>query len=132
MRPAIDPLHQRHFRIATVAIHHVGVPRVRTAYKSEIYTPFVMSKKAAKKGFNPGYSSSIVDTESKQRYAYKLRLISGYDPYELPGEEWQDNIEMWPAITFVHVCMYLILNPSPSTTDVIIMTATTNGFISVA
>ena len=76
-----------------------------------------MSKKAAKKGFNPGYSSTIVDTESKQRYAYKLRLISGYDPYELPGEEWQDNIEMWPAITFVHVCMYLILNPSPYTTD---------------
>ena len=24
---------------------------------------------------------------------------------------------MWPAITFVHVCMYLILNPSPYTTD---------------
>ena len=69
-----------------VALHHVGVPRVRTAYKSGIYMPFVMSKKAAKKGFNPGYSSTIVDAESKQRYAYKLRLISGYDPYELPGE----------------------------------------------
>ena len=113
----IDPFHQHHFRIAVVAIHHVGVPHVRTAYKSGIYTPFVMSKKAAKKGFNPGYASTIVDAQSKQRYAYKLRLISSYDPYELPGEEWQDNIEMWPAITFVHMCMYLILNPSPYSTD---------------
>ena len=100
-----------------VAIHHVGEPRVRTAYIYGICAWFVMSKKAAKKGFNPGYASTIADVESKQRYAYKLWLISGHDPYELPGEEWQDNIEMWPAITFVHVCMYLIVYPSPYTKD---------------
>ena len=27
------------------------------------------------------------------------------------------DIDMWPAITYVHVCMYLILYPSPYTND---------------
>ena len=44
-------------------------------------------------------------------------MLSGCDPYELPREEWQDNIDIWPAITYVHVCMYLILCPSPYTND---------------
>ena len=41
------------------------------------------SKRAAQ-GFNSGYVSTIVDVESKQRYADKLNMISGCDPYELP------------------------------------------------
>ena len=44
-------------------------------------------------------------------------LISGHDPYEIPKEEWQDNMDTWPAITYGHVCMYLILYPSPYTKD---------------
>lgn len=70
-----------------------------------------------KNGFIPRYASTIEDAESEQRYADKLRLISVHDPYELPGEEWQDNIDMLPAISYVHVCMYLILYPRPCSKD---------------
>ena len=77
-----------------------------------------MTTKSEQKGFLPGYASTIVDSECKQRYADKLMLISGHDPYEIPKEEWQDiNVDMWPAISYVHVCMYLILYPSPYTKD---------------
>ena len=113
LKTFIDPLQLRHFRIVTVAIRHVGVP----AYALAIIHSARMAKETAQKGFIPGYASTIADAECKQRYAEKLKLINGHDPYELPREEWKDNIDMWPAITYVHVCMYLILYPSPYTND---------------
>ena len=58
-----------------------------------------------------------MDKESKRRYADKLRLVNGSDPYEVPKKDWNDNIDMWPGITYVHACMYLILNPSPYTKE---------------
>ena len=89
-----------------ITVRHVGEPTVDG-----------MASSKTQEGFNSGYSSSIVDKESKQRYADKLKIINGSDPCELPKKEWEDNIEMWPAITYVHVCMYLILYPSPYTQD---------------
>ena len=59
-----------------------------------------MARRVVNKGFIPGYASTIADVEPKKRYTGKLRLISDHDPYELPRNEWQDNIDMWPAITF--------------------------------
>ena len=47
-----------------------------------------------KEGLLLGYASTIVESECKQRYADKLMLISGHDPYEIPKKEWQDNIDM--------------------------------------
>ena len=91
--------------------------RVRNIARSYSLCASSMAKRTAQKGFIPGYASTIADAECKQRYAEKLNLINGHDPYELPREEWQDNIDMWPAITYVYVCMYLILYPSPYTKD---------------
>lgn len=71
----------------------------------------------AEKCFKPGYADTIQDANSKERYTEKLSLINGTDPYEVPRDEWEDNIDTWPAITYVHVCMYLILHPSPYTKD---------------
>ena len=34
--------------------------------------------------------------------------MDGIDPYD-----WQDDVDLWPAITQLQVCMYLILAPSP-------------------
>ena len=51
-----------------------------------------MASSKAKEGFNSGYSNSIADKESKQRYTDKLKIISGIDPCELPKNEWEDNI----------------------------------------
>jgi len=35
---------------------------------------------------------------------------------------WQDNVDMWPAITHVHVCMYLILSTYPYTKEDLLTT----------
>ena len=53
-----------------------------------------MSTRTEQRGFLRGYASTIVDTECKQRYAEKLMLINGHDPYEIRREEWEDNIDM--------------------------------------
>ena len=60
----------------------------------------------------PGYSSSIIDINGKKRYNSKIDVICGIDPYEIPENEWQDNIDLWPAVTHIHVGMYLLLTPS--------------------
>ena len=45
----------------------------------------------------------------------KLDLVNGIDHYEIPMIKWEDNIDLWPAIMHIHVCMYLILCLSPYT-----------------
>ena len=37
------------------------------------------------------------------------------DPYAIAKGEWLDSIDLWPAITHIHVCMYLMPPPSPYT-----------------
>ena len=32
-------------------------------------------------------------------------------------EEQEDNIDLWPSITYVYVCMFTILYPTPYTQD---------------
>ena len=76
-------------------------------------------------GLIPGYVSTVLsDEDSKKRYANKLELINGLDQYEIPKKEWQDDVELWPAVTHIHACIidyiiyacrYLILTPSPYT-----------------
>ena len=64
-------------------------------------------------GFLPGYSDTLLSDASKKRYSDKLNLMDGVDPYEVAKHEWKDDVDLWPAVTHVHVCMYLILTPSP-------------------
>ena len=40
-------------------------------------------------------------------------MIGGLDPYETVRTEWQDDVDMWPAVTSVHIGMYLLVTPSP-------------------
>uniref|UniRef100_A0A1X7VAN3 Uncharacterized protein n=1 Tax=Amphimedon queenslandica TaxID=400682 RepID=A0A1X7VAN3_AMPQE len=68
-------------------------------------------------GFLPGYSASITSEASKRRYNDKLKLLQGIDPYEVDKTDWEDDLDLWPAITHVHACMYLILTPSPYTAN---------------
>ena len=42
----------------------------------------------------------------------KLSIIGGFDPYE---SEWQDDVDLWPSTTYIHLGMYLLVNPSPHT-----------------
>ncbi len=65
--------------------------------------------------FLPGYRSEIANEECRQRYGSKLALINNKDPYEIPVQEYEDDIDLWPATTYIHVGMYLVFNPSPYT-----------------
>ena len=42
-----------------------------------------------------------------------MNYVNGIDPYALAKEEWYDNVDLWPAVTQVHTCIYLLLTPSP-------------------
>ena len=66
-------------------------------------------------GFIPSYSLTLTSKASKRRYNEKLKLLDCIDPYEVDMKEWQDDLDLWPVITHVHACMYLILSPSPYT-----------------
>ena len=61
-------------------------------------------------GFLPGCVGTLLSDVSKKRYSDKL---DGIDPYKVAKNEWKDDVDLWPTITHVHVCMYLILTPSP-------------------
>ena len=61
-------------------------------------------------GFIPGYASSIANTKDKQQYAHKITIV-GSNPYKICKGEW-DNTDMWPSISYVHVCMHTFYNPN--------------------
>lgn len=69
------------------------------------------------KGFLPGYSRNILSPEGRERYFQKLKYINDVDPYEIPRNEWVDDLDTWPAITYIHVGMYLLFKESPYTQD---------------
>ena len=68
-----------------------------------------------RKRFILGYMTSIQDQDTKKWYLDKLGIIGGLDPYETVRSEWQDNVGQWPAVTNVHIGMYLLVTPSPYT-----------------
>lgn len=63
--------------------------------------------------FLPGYFATLTSDASRERYKNKLQFIDGIDPYEVVKDEWSDDLDLWPNISHVHACMYLILTPSP-------------------
>ena len=66
-------------------------------------------------GFLPGYLATLCSEARKERYREKLKLVNGMDPHEVEKRDWTDDLDLWPAVTHVHACMYLILTPSPYT-----------------
>ena len=67
------------------------------------------------KRFFPGYLTSIQDVDAKKRYLDKLSIIGGLDPYETDRSEWQDDVDLRPAVTSVYIGMYLLVTPSSYT-----------------
>ncbi len=62
-----------------------------------------------------GYFSSLRGADGKKRYLAKLSVINGFDPYESERKDWNDDVDLWPGITYVHLGMYLLATPSPYT-----------------
>ncbi len=47
--------------------------------------------------------------------------IGGVDPYEIPKNEWQDDVDLWHGITYINLGMYLLLTPfSPYTREYLV------------
>ena len=69
------------------------------------------------RGFLSGYFESLKQEECRERYAAKLNDINGQDPYEIPRNEWLDDFDSWPNVTYIHVGMYLLFSASPYTKD---------------
>ena len=70
-----------------------------------------------KQGMLKGYRAAISNMRCQERYDQKLTLISGEDPYELPQSAWIDDVDAWPAMTYIHIGMYLVYSPSPYTSE---------------
>ena len=47
----------------------------------------------------------------------KADLYKDADPSEIPRKEWTDDLDIWPAITYIHVGIYLLFKESPYTQD---------------
>ena len=91
----------------------LGTPYARTI-SSE--TVAMKPTSAAKKKLLLGdYFSSLRDKEEQRRYMEMVSVISGFDPYESERNEWQDDVDLWPSITYIHLGMSLLVNPSPYT-----------------
>ena len=84
---------------------------------------------AANRGLKAGYTDGMVDRDSKNRYMEKLKLINSQDPYELPKHTWQDDISLWPSITYVNVCLYLVLRKGPYTEEDMLNYKSLDSFI---
>lgn len=96
--------------VATVAIRHVGGQALHASVGNNSCSNVMNDASMA--ALLPGYRDSL-STESRKRYSDKIKLADGIDPYAVKKNEWQDDVDLWPGISHVRVCMYLILTPSP-------------------
>ena len=63
----------------------------------------------------PGYSarSRIMDSTSNERYEEKIKIMNGNDLlYKVHVCDWENNVELWPAMTHVHACMHVLSSHS--------------------
>ena len=74
-------------------------------------------KTSDKKAFLPEYCNNLSEEKSKERYLKKLQCIDGCDPYKVPRNEWQDDVNLWPNISYINLGMYLLFSPSPYTQE---------------
>ena len=61
--------------------------------------------------------ASLKQNDAKERYLNKIKEINGQDPYEIPKCEWEDDVESWPDVSYIHVGMYLLFSSSPYTKE---------------
>ena len=65
--------------------------------------------------FLAGYQATLADVRSKERPNEKLKLFGGKDLFEMPRDAWKDDVDLWPAVNYINVGMYLVFLPSPYT-----------------
>lgn len=76
-----------------------------------------MTPKRAKRGFLFGYFLGIESKEAKDRYLDKIKIMDNRDLFEISKDEWHDDVDFWPKVTYINVGMYLLFSSSPYTED---------------
>ena len=107
----IDQLRLRHFRLYP---HSYGCYQPCWFTKALITTHGKCDESSAE-ALQPWLRSFSAQQSFQGKIRRKISLLCGTDPYE--ETRWEDDIDEWPAVTYVHVCMYLIPYPSPYTRD---------------
>ena len=59
----------------------------------------------------PWYFLSLQNKDGRKRYMEKLMAIGDADPYKTPRNELQDDVDLWPSITYISQGMRLLLTP---------------------
>ena len=72
---------------------------------------------AHKKSSLPGYMSTVQCREARNRYSQTITIIDNCDLYEIVKNEWCDDVDLWPNVTYIDVGMYLLFSSSPCTTE---------------
>ncbi len=98
----------RNVLLRKLPVGHVGVPEV-----PEAAWPCTKNESDERRLLLEGYFSSL--GVQMGRYLAKLSVINGFDPYESERKDWNDDVDLWPGITYVHLGMYLLATPSPYT-----------------
>ena len=47
----------------------------------------------------------------------KIKDVNDHDPYEMPKNEWEDDVKTWPDVSYIHVGMYLLFSSCPYTKE---------------
>ena len=72
---------------------------------------------ATAKSLLPCYLTTVEDHSWKERYLEKLRILQGVDPYKISNSKWIDDVNLWPGVTYIHIGVYLLLDPSPFSSE---------------
>lgn len=52
--------------------------------------------------------------EDKATYDLKLGLLRGVDPYAIPTDQYSQDIDQWPDITYPDLVNYFVFSPNPT------------------
>ena len=87
-----------------------------------------MAVSSSGKSILPEYYSSLQYEKAKDRYMEKISCVGDRDLYEILRTKWSDSIELWPAITYIHIGMYLLLTPSPYSQEDLLKYKSLDGY----
>ena len=71
--------------MVALSVRHVGGYAVRSMVCG-------MATGRSTSGMISRYFRTSVDGKFRKRYANKLELVDGLDPYDIPQNEWQGNV----------------------------------------
>ena len=88
-----------------------GKKKDKTSKDGESKEKSKKDKSSATKKAEKSYIDHL-DAETRKRYVEKLKVIGGVDPYKVDKRDWRDDVDLFPAVTYADLLIYLVHNPS--------------------